>query len=89
MKPITFTRHAPFRVAERHIRPDWVEQTVRDPTWTEPDPGDATVERRFRPIPAYGGRVLRVAVRETEDAIRVITLHFDRRATRRHVRQHL
>lgn len=50
MKPITFTRHAPSRVAERHIRLDWVEKTVRDPAWTESEPEDATVERRFRAI---------------------------------------
>ena len=89
MKPITFTRHAPPLVTERHIQSDWIETTVRDPAWTEPEPDDATVERRFRPIPEHGGRVLRVAVRETKDAIHVISLHFDRRATRRHARKHI
>ena len=89
MKPITFTRHAPPRIEERHIHPDWVEMTIRDPSWTEPKPDDATVERRFRAIPEHEDRVLRVAVRETKDAIHVISLHFDRKATRRHARQHL
>lgn len=57
---------------------------MRDPEWVEPDRGDPTVERRFRAIPEYGGRVLRVACVETETHIRVISVHFDRRARRRH-----
>lgn len=89
MKPITFGQHAPLRIAERHIRLDWVEKTVREPSWSESEPDDSTVERRFRAIPEHGDRVLRVAIRETKVAIHVISLHFDRRATRRHARQHL
>lgn len=76
-------------MAERHIDPEWIERTVRAPDWTEPEPGDPEVERRFRAIPEYGDRVLRVAVAETSTAIRIISVHFDRRARRRHARQQL
>ena len=86
MKPLVLTFHAPGRIAERKIASEWVERTAREPEWTEPDPKDAEVERRSRTIPEFGGRRLRVAVVETPTSIRVISVHFDRRATRRHAR---
>ncbi len=84
MKPLLFTHHAPNRMRERSIAAEWLERTVHEPEWVEPDRGDPTVERRFRTIPEYGDRVLRVACVETETHIRVISVHFDRRARRRH-----
>ncbi len=45
---------------------------------TNLDPKDATVERRFRRIPEYGGRVLRVAVTTAIEANRVVSVFFDR-----------
>ena len=89
MKPLVLTFHAPRRMLERSIQADWVEQAARDPAWTEPDPKDAEIERRFRPIPEAGDRVLRVSVVETPTLIRVISVHFDRRATRHHARHDL
>lgn len=89
MKPIILSRHASLRIAERDLRLDWIERTARDPVRTECDPDDDTVERRFQTIPEAGGRLLRVAVRETKASIYVISVHFDRGATRRHARKHL
>ena len=43
------------------------------------DPDDATVERRFRRIPEFGGRVLRVAVNTTVEPNRVVSVFFDRK----------
>jgi hypothetical protein len=88
MKPIVFTFHAPARMAERQIASEWIERTIREPAWTEPDPKDPHAERRYRPIPENGDRVLRVVVAETETGIRVIAVTFDRGATRRHARHH-
>jgi len=45
---------------------------------TDLDPKDATVERRFRRIPEYGGRVLRVAVNTAVEPNRVVSVFFDR-----------
>ena len=86
MKPLVFTFHAPLRATQRSIASEWVERTVREPAWTEPDPRDVEVERRFRRIPEFGDRVLRVVVAETATAVRVISVHFDRGAARRHAR---
>jgi uncharacterized DUF497 family protein len=61
---------------------DWVERTVRAPTWIEPDPRDVTVERRFRAIDEFDGRILRVACVETATTIRVVSVMFDRNARR-------
>lgn len=79
-KRIILTAHAQVRALERAIRGDWIEETLFSPAWTEPDPRDPTVERRFRPIPEAGHRILRIACVETNYEIRVISLMFDRRA---------
>jgi uncharacterized protein YuzE len=65
-KPVTLTVHAHNRLQDRHIDLTWVEGTVRKPDWIEPDPLDRLIERRFRAIPEFGGRVLRVACVETK-----------------------
>jgi hypothetical protein len=79
-KEIHFTRHARDHAADRPMPITWIEATVRTPDWIEQDPNDPSVERRFKRIDANGGRVLRVAVVETDDHIRVLTYHFDRKA---------
>lgn len=89
MKPLLFTFHAPVRIAQREIAAEWIERTVRDPTWVEPDPKDPQAQRRFRHIPEFGDRVLRVVVVETANAVRVITVIFDRGALRRRARHDL
>jgi uncharacterized protein YuzE len=72
MKPVILTAHARMRLQDRHIDLRWVEDTVSKPDWIERDPLDALVERRFRSISQFGGRVLRVACVETISSIRVI-----------------
>jgi hypothetical protein len=83
LKALVLTAHARERVRTRKVRNDWIEDTVRAPDWTERDPQDAKVERRFRAIHDFGGRILRVACVETEAEIRVISLMFDRNARRK------
>jgi len=82
-KPVALTAHARVRLRDRGIDPKWIEETVLDPEWTEVDAKDPSVERRFRAIPQFGGRVLRVACVETNSNIRVISVMFDRNARRR------
>jgi hypothetical protein len=82
-KPIALTAHARIRLQNRRIDPKWIEETVFDPEWIEAEPNDATIERRFRAIPQFGGRVLRVACVETNSSIRVISVMFDRNARRK------
>jgi hypothetical protein len=74
-----FTNHAQRALAEREIPIEWVERTLKAPELTLPDPNDATVERCFRRIPEFGGRVLRVAVNRTVEPKRVVSVFFDRR----------
>ena len=54
------------------------ERTLSAPELVLPDPDDATVERRFRRIPEFGGRVLRVAVNTAVEPNRVVSVFFDR-----------
>ena len=82
-KPLVLTHHARIRMAERKLPMSWVEQTARYPEWIEPDSSGSTVQRRFRAIPEFGGRILRVACVETDFDIRIITVTFDRDARRK------
>ena len=56
---------------------------VRKPAWVEDDPSDAAVQRRFGLVAEFGGRVLRVAVRESASEVLVVTAVFDRGARKR------
>ena len=73
------TKHAKRALAERGIALEWVERTLAAPELTLPDADDAAVERRFRKIPEFGGRVLRVAVNTAVEPNRVVSVFFDRR----------
>jgi uncharacterized DUF497 family protein len=83
IKRLTLTAHARIRMRDRQLSEAWVELTVRQPDWIEPDPHDEAVERRFRAINEFGGRILRVACVETQTNIRVISVMFDRNARRK------
>ena len=73
------TKHAKKALDEREIPVEWLEQTLSAPELTLPDPDAATVERRFRRIPEFGGRVLRVAVNTAVEPLRVVSVFFDRK----------
>ena len=72
------TKHAQRVLDERGISVEWMQRTLSAPEWVLPDPEDATVERRFRRMPEFGGRVLRVAVNTAVDPNRVVSVFFDR-----------
>jgi uncharacterized DUF497 family protein len=80
---VTLTAHARIRLRDRRIDPEWIEETIFDPDWIEAEPKEPAVERRFRAIPQFGGRILRVACVETNSNIRVISVMFDRNARRK------
>jgi uncharacterized DUF497 family protein len=73
------TKHAQKALDEREIPIEWLERTITAPELTLPDPDDATVERRYRKIPEFGGRVLRVAVNTAVEPNRVVSVFFDRK----------
>jgi hypothetical protein len=64
---------------EREIPLEWVERTLSTPELCLTDTDDVTVERRFRRIPEFGNRVLRVAVNNTVEPSRVVSVFFDRK----------
>ncbi|WP_371747286.1 DUF4258 domain-containing protein [Acuticoccus sp. I52.16.1] len=79
----SFTKHARDELARRGIQLDWIESAVERPIYVEPDPEDATLERRYARIAAHGNRVLRVVCRPQADVVEIITVFFDRNARRR------
>jgi Domain of unknown function (DUF4258) len=83
LKRIVYTAHASQELARRQISDAWVERVVRGPAWVEGDPNDAGVQRRFGVVAEFGGRVLRVAVRESASEVLIVTAVFDRGAGKR------
>lgn len=79
---LVVTRHALDQMAARRIEPAWVERVALTPEWTGHDrqPG---VARHFGAVPEFGGRVLRVVVADRGRERHVLTVHFDRNASRR------
>ncbi len=72
------TKHAQKALEERGIQIEWLERTLSAPECVLPDPADATVQRYFRHIPEFDGRVLRVAVNTRVEPKRVVSVFFDR-----------
>ena len=61
-----------------NIPVDWLERALREPVVREADPNDASLERRYRPIPESNGRVLRAVVNISVEPVRVVSVFFDR-----------
>lgn len=76
------TKHAREALEKRQISVAWLERTLDQPTWTEPDPLDSDLEHRLAAVPEFGDRVLRVIVNSKVAPLRVITAYFDRRKNR-------
>jgi hypothetical protein len=72
------TKHAQKVLAEREIAVEWMERTLNEPELRLPDADDPKVERRYRRIPEFGGRVLRVAVNSGVEPNRVVSVFSDR-----------
>ena len=68
------TQHAQKVMAERVIAIEWMERTLFQPELVLPDAEDRAVERYFRKIPEFGGRVLRVAVNTKVEPVRIISI---------------
>jgi hypothetical protein len=82
-KPLFLTKHAQDMVDEREIPLDWIERVLDAPVFEEPDTTHIEATRAYAPIVEFGNRMLKVVYYDSGTIIRVITLHFDRRATRR------
>ena len=72
------TKHAKKVMEDRGILDDWVARTFSSPELTRPDPKDGQVEQRFRRIPEFGGRILRVVVNKAVEPKRILSVFFDR-----------
>jgi hypothetical protein len=83
VKPLLLSKHAQDMVDERKIPLDWIERVQAYPVFEEPDTNHPGAIRAYAPIAEFGNRMLRVVYYDTGVETRVITLFFDRRATRR------
>lgn len=72
------TKHAQKALDEREIRLEWMDRTLSAPELVLNDPDSAVVERHYRRIPEFGGRVLRVVVDTSVEPNRVVSVFFDR-----------
>jgi hypothetical protein len=74
----TLTEHAKKMLTERENPLEWLERVLNEPVLRKPDPDDASLERRYRPISEFDGRVLRVVVNATMEPVRMVSAFFDR-----------
>jgi hypothetical protein len=74
----TLTEHAKRMLTEREIPHEWLERVLNEPVLREPDPDDTSLERRYRPIPEFEGRVPGVVVNTTMEPVRLVSAFFDR-----------
>ena len=72
------TRHARDVMRERKIRLEWLEKAFLSPELIEPGESNPLQEKRFRRIPEFGNRVLRVAVNTEFVPVRIVSVFFDR-----------
>ena len=80
---IRCSAHAFEVMRERNIQMDWVEITIAEPAFSEPDPKDPSLTRAYRRITEYGDRWLRVVYRKVDNDQLVVTVYFDRNFGRR------
>ena len=80
---LQYTRHALQAIEERNIQMHWIEETIATPDLRTNDPEDEELERFFKRIPEYGGRVLRVVVNTQESPWGVVSAFFDGRMKNR------
>jgi hypothetical protein len=82
-KPIILSRHAQHVIGERKLAQEWIAGVIRAPAFTEPDPTQPGAIRAFGRVAAFGNRMLRVVYYDAGTEYRIITVFFDRRASRR------
>jgi hypothetical protein len=75
------TAHTARQMQVRGIARAWVEAAVNAPERIEMDPIPGRT-RYYRAIAGFGGRVLRVVTEGQGAGLVVVTVHFDRRATK-------
>lgn len=74
----TLSQHAKATIREREIRAEWIRDTLAAPLAIEPDSDDPQLFHALRPIPEFGGRVLRVIFNRTRTPPHIVTAYFDR-----------
>jgi hypothetical protein len=82
MELFVLTAHAAQMVRERCIEDGWIWEVLAEPAVVLPDARDLTLSHLLRRIPENGDRMLRVVIDSTQIPRRVITLFFDRKASR-------
>lgn len=74
----TLSKHAEDAIREREIRPEWIAETMAQPTATKADPNDPQLRHALRPIAEFDYRVLRVIFNKNRIPPHVVTVYFDR-----------
>lgn len=77
---IVLTKHLRDKAQQRQIGLDMVEETVRKPDFTLPDPTDAELKWHIK---KYNGRCLVVIIKEEVGSLKGVTVFYDRRLQRR------
>jgi hypothetical protein len=71
------SQHAKDVIAERDIRPSWLEQVLESPELVEPDRDDPDLTHHVGRIKEHGNRALRVVFNTRVSPVRIVTVYFD------------
>jgi hypothetical protein len=82
MEDFSLTAHAAQMARERGIKFEWIRTVLENPGTTLPDARDENLTHVLRRIPEHGNCMLRLVIDSARMPIRVITLFFDRKASR-------
>lgn len=70
------TKHAAAVIAERNIKPEWIETALTAPALVQPDADDVELEHRLAVIADCGNRVFHVVVKRNVQPAFIITAYF-------------
>ena len=82
-KPIVFSRHARHVVDERKLAEEWIAEAIVSPAFTEPDPTQLEQSELSAGSEPLAIACSRVIYCDAGTEYRIITVFFDRQASRR------
>ena len=79
------SNHAVQQMEKRQIKQTWIREVLINPIAIESDPKDADLKWAFGKVDCQDGltRVLKVVYNDRVTPLKIVTIHFDRKAKKR------
>ena len=82
---VLVSNHAVQQMGKRQIKQTWIREVLINPIAVESDPKDTDLKWAFGKIDCQDGvtRVLKIVYNDQVTPLKIVTIHFDRRAKKR------